>query len=684
MKNGKFLWPWAAGIAVLALALLFTACPDPTGSTEDKVDKSGLNSAITEAEAAKANVFSSTNGAELNTGDKWVTPAALTTFNTAINTANGVKNNASASQAQVDSAVTTLKAAITVFKNAISIKTDTDTVALNTSITQAQNRKNEVNEATDRIEVPDGEEWATAGQKDTLQAAITTATNALTAATQTEVDNAKTTLDNALSDFNTAVSGNGTGTKTNFTQEEFNGLITNAKGVRDETVPSTNGDDVPPADYWVTPGDLGTLNAAITIAEAVPDYQNSDYENLSNALKLFKAARQYGSDPALAREALQIAIGDAEDARERVTTDNFPETNDDAPPGSEWVTQDQWNALNTPYGTAVVVKNNNNATKNMVTEAKDTLSIAVTTFTNAISSNGLGSEPDRAALETAIANAEDAMKDVVPATDADEVPKDSKWVLPAEKEDLETAISAAVAIKNDNAATKNEVAKATSDLTEAIETFTEAIKLGTAVNGLKITGLGTIYNNDATVYIGVLPTKEEFDPSSGIEGYVPGTVSDGSLTISLPDLANGSHYSGFSSDLIIVFISKTAADFNGVPISIPYNVTNFEPYVWSMTMGDMGLEGSMTVDNAIATLSAKMAPEPIPTYTEWKNFMLGIMGEHILGDEYANTNFLDDNIAMYKDVACSQEFIGTETVGPDTVLYTKYSLAAIMEKAMAE
>jgi hypothetical protein len=51
------------------------------------------------------------------------------------------------------------------------------------------------------------------------------------------------------------------------------------------------------------------------------------------------------------------------------------------------------------------------------------------------------------------------------------------------------------------------------------------------------------------------------------------------------------------------------------------------------------------------------------------------MISEMFGDRYVNMDFLD--VAFYKNEACTQEFSGTDTIGPATVIYTKISLAEI-------
>ncbi len=83
-----------------------------------EVDKTALNAAITAAKADIAAVATSTDGAEVEPTDKWVTTEAKTAYQNAITTAEGVANKADATQTEVDAAVAALAEATTTFENA--------------------------------------------------------------------------------------------------------------------------------------------------------------------------------------------------------------------------------------------------------------------------------------------------------------------------------------------------------------------------------------------------------------------------------------------------------------------------------------------------------------------------------------------------------------------------------------
>jgi hypothetical protein len=187
-------------------------------------------------------------------------------------------------------------------------------------------------------------------------------------------------------------------------------------------------------------------------------------------------------------------------------------------------------------------------------------------------------------------------------------------------------------------------------------------------NSLVISGLGGIYKNGVSLYVGALESKE-FDPSSAPDNFTQGTVTGGSLTVALEGVS-GSNYTGFSSDGVIVFMSKTTAAFSGGTVAKAYPA-DFELYTWSINLGDMGLTSSMAMNAVIQAMSEGMADN----YDEWKTVMQTVLLEEF-GDGYVSLGFLP--IAIYKDAACTQEFSGADTIGPDTVIYTKFSLTGVM------
>jgi hypothetical protein len=331
---------------------------------------------------------------------------------------------------------------------------------------------------------------------------------------------------------------------------------------------AVNGDDVPPSDRWVTQAVKDEMNNAITAAAALSD---AAYLALSSALKIFNAAQQPGSTPDT--EALLAALNSADAARTEVV---IAVNSAGAAAGSAWVTQAQWDALNTAYNAA-----NGAATKNAVDQMIVALNTAITTFNNAKTANGPG--------------------------------------------------------------TKEETGEIT------------------------ISGIGTLYKDGTSVEVGLVSDKS----LSVTVTYGIGTVTSGALTVSLGSW-DGSYYICFTSDNKLVFVSKTEATVSGGTASIAY--TDFELLILPVKLGDMdmGILSSMTLNNVIQIWTVGECND----YTTYKDFwykeLLGVLAD---ADRYVNLNsLLDGRIAIYKDAACTQEFSGTDMVGPDTVIYTHFPI----------
>jgi hypothetical protein len=264
-----------------------------------------------------------------------------------------------------------------------------DTSALTAAIEAAEAAKAGIREAADESEAAAGIRWATPAQLTTLNTAIAAANSAKSSATtQTAVDDALSALNEAIAEFNEAVDSNPDGTKTTgFTQEDFDALIAQAKAAADDIIVDTNANDVSPNVEWVTQAVLDALEDAIEDAEAVTALTDPDYQALQEALDTFDQAKQDGASTETAKEALNNAIEAAAGAQDGVAI--APDAAH-APSGSAWVTQEQWNDLNTPYTAAEALIENEDATKNAVDAAASALTAAITAFNTAKTTNGPG------------------------------------------------------------------------------------------------------------------------------------------------------------------------------------------------------------------------------------------------------------------------------------------------------
>jgi hypothetical protein len=148
--NGKDLSPgtkWVSSVVMTSLDTAINTAEDvqsDTAATQNAVDnakdalnsskttftyaiqtastsKYSLDSAISDAESAKigSGYGITVSDSDPGTGSKWVLPADMTTFTTAIDAAKDVQSDTDASQNEVDNAETTLKTATTAFNSKV-------------------------------------------------------------------------------------------------------------------------------------------------------------------------------------------------------------------------------------------------------------------------------------------------------------------------------------------------------------------------------------------------------------------------------------------------------------------------------------------------------------------------------------------------------------------------------------
>jgi hypothetical protein len=545
--------------------------------------------------------------------------------------------------------------------NSGAAPSNADKISLVSIITEAEAAKAGVWESENGTGVPIGTKWVPSAALTVFNSAINTAKGVRDNASvdQTQVNGAVATLRAAIDVFNAAV----TTKQTSVDVTALAAKITEAGNAKNSVIVAADASGAAEGLSWATQAQVDTLQAAINAAtdakNAMTDQSTVDaaVSTLNNAIISFSSTV---SSNGVGTKTSGFSQAEFDALKASATTAKtgavVAESDDDAPPAVYWVTQTVMDALESAITTA--------SSATLSDDAYKALLSALQTFNAA---KKLGSMPDKASLQTAIQSADSARANVVTATSANEVPKGLSWVTTSEWNALDTPYNAAVTAFNNTNATKNAVAQATSALNGAVGTFNSAKSTngpGTAESKLTITGLESVYKDGTAVQVGaaVNPTA---NPSFG---PVKGTITSGSLTVSLEGLANGTYYTGFSSDGIIFFISTGTTAFGGVPVN--KTRTDFQLVTHSINFGEMGLPQSMTLDSA---MQAGMQ-------TDYSSFKTGVTQLLTNGGHYTDLNFLP--IGLYKDEACTQEYSGGETVGPTTTAYTKFSLQAIMESVM--
>jgi hypothetical protein len=263
------------------------------------VDRSALNTKITEAENAKTGVEVDTVATNVAQGSNWVSPEVMDALESAISAAKLTKN--SIKQAKIDTAETDLNAAITVFNNAKKVGTKTSGFTLDqliAKIADANAAKQGVVVDTAAVNVDAGTYWVT-------QAAMTALTNAISAAgqvrdatpNQTAIDSAVTTLSNAITTFTNALQA---GAKTELNTSALTAKIAEANAAKAGIVIDTAATNVAKGTYWVTQAVITTFNTAISAAQTALGATTQAAVDeavtvLNTAITTFNSAKTEGS-----------------------------------------------------------------------------------------------------------------------------------------------------------------------------------------------------------------------------------------------------------------------------------------------------------------------------------------------------------------------------------------------------
>jgi hypothetical protein len=165
--------------------------------------------------------------------------------------------------------------------------------ALTTAITEAENARNGVEQASNALDVAQGSKFVTPEEWATFNAAITTAKNVSddSAASQSTVDNAVINLNAAKAVFEVAKKD---GTRTSFTEAELELLIDRAEDAKRSVDVSADGSTTYPTDSWVTQAEMTAFDSAIAAAKADEGQIRDRYIALNTALTIFNATKKPG------------------------------------------------------------------------------------------------------------------------------------------------------------------------------------------------------------------------------------------------------------------------------------------------------------------------------------------------------------------------------------------------------
>jgi hypothetical protein len=378
---------------ILAWLPVLTACSGVTGG---EVNYGYLEATIAEAENEYENTIASVNGINVPLGTYWVTFQLKAEFETYIDIAKAALN--SNSQIVVNRAAGELANKIEEFKNERQPGTaaPVNKTGLSAKITEAEMEKLFVVVASSQEEVAQGRKYVTQSVMEVFETIITQAKDTLTSSSQDEINTKTISLDNGINSFKFARRD---GTKSSdFTQDDLNDLLESAKTIKDKIKTSNNnGDDVGPAEYWVTQSNYSAFNGAFNNAITAASNPTGNIDNvfilLVSAINTLNTSKRFGST------ADKNTLFDAIRYADTVKTGVMEAANAaGAPSGYKWANQMQWLPFNTAYTNALNAARDPNAAKSDVIAKTNTLSSAANTFNLAVINNGPGTKLNTIAI----------------------------------------------------------------------------------------------------------------------------------------------------------------------------------------------------------------------------------------------------------------------------------------------
>ncbi|ONI46721.1 hypothetical protein AN642_00475, partial [Epulopiscium sp. SCG-B10WGA-EpuloA2] len=441
------------------------------------VDKTILETLITDVTNNLKESAVSTDGADIFTYQQWVTQAEKDTLQTAIDTAQAVFDNADSTPEQITTASADLFNANQTFNAAKKFGTkQADKTALIASLEVAiENLKTKV--SIDGGDVFTYENWVIQEVYTTFETAVETAQSVADniTATDEEVNEAKIALDEAIATFEKFKK---TGTKP-IDKNALSTTIENANNNVDITKVSTNGFDVYTYEKWVLQEVQSTFQQAIETAQAVldnaaatqPEIQTAQI-TLEEAIITFDNAKKVGVKT-VDKSALITAI---ENANKNLNSIKKSIDGNDIYTYDQWVTQAVYETFEGAISVAQMIVDDQNATLTEVVAAKDILIDEVSIFDTAKADGK--KIVDKDALKKLIETANQNLIITKVSTTGDDLFAYEKWVTQDEHNTLKTAIDAAQDVVDDDAATEEQITTESTKLFTANKTFNDIKKSG--------------------------------------------------------------------------------------------------------------------------------------------------------------------------------------------------------------
>ena len=440
---------------------------------------------------------------------------------------------------------------------------------------------------------------------------------------------------------------------------------------------SEDGTDVSSFLEWVTPGVMDVFDAAINAADAIFANANATQAEidaatsvLNAAIGVFNAAKASGTKTSgWTQDELDVLIDEAKAAIADLVPSNFD--GDDISPLDTWVEASVLYGLNNAISVA--------EGSGDIDERYNDLAAALSAFY--AETPKPGNTPNKAALNSAIAEAELMLTQVVEANDKTEAPVGSVWGTGTQIDTLSDAYYTAIYLRDDENATVNRVKAMLEILAAAIEAINdnpdgekEEFTL------ITITGLPSSFNGDMFML-----ALSESSSGDDFVNYLFGSepeisnkvdyVVDGSVKLYLyihDEYTEDDFWAGDSVDRYIgflhgpgldpetfkngVYISKVAYNFGTTKnLEIPF--TAFTKCVFSVKIDDLFAMFGEDYEDVFGSTS--------PTLDD----LIFFMSEGEFGYEGAKEN---QGVELFKNKALTIEFSGSDPITPKTTFYAVF------------
>ncbi|MDR2974129.1 MAG: endo-alpha-N-acetylgalactosaminidase family protein, partial [Propionibacteriaceae bacterium] len=404
------------------------------------VDKEALEDAIDEANALVAEDY---------TPDSWAV------VETALKAAEQVFADDTVTQGQIDQAKAALEAAleglapVPVDKSGLASAIDAATEALADLIV-----------SVDGSQVSPDVDWVTQGEKDAAQKALDEAKVILDkpGATEAEVADALDAIREALEVLDAAGQPG---------KSDLAGTIADAGKSLDGLKASVDGTDVPKDQYWVTQAAKDAVQAVLDEADGLLHDPTATEAEVAAALKAIEDALA-GLDPKPGTQVDKADVGKAlaglEAAVEGLEDSDLDGL--DVARDLYWVDPDERAELEKAIEDAKVALAADPVDQEALESALEGLEDALAGLPGMKEPGKLA---DKAALESAVERADQALKDLTVSVDGSEVSPEVDWVTQAEKDAAQKALDEAKVILDKPGATEAEVAAALDAIREALD-----------------------------------------------------------------------------------------------------------------------------------------------------------------------------------------------------------------------